>query len=138
MKPEMKVLALMTVMVLAALPAYAITEGTEAAVPGKTLVDFQKEFAGTKPVVGWNKYQDFMTWGRVPQPSLGVQQMRATPLEKSIADYMLGSKPAAGFLRYQEAKRDAARMGVDPKAAGTVFQPYARAGSGKAVTAQIW
>lgn len=95
MKTFIKV-AVVTVILGMAVPAFAITQGTGE---GKTLADFQKEFSGTKPVIAWHAYQHYKLFGSVPKPTLGAQAVRVGAEEKSFEDYSRGTKPVVAMLK---------------------------------------
>jgi hypothetical protein len=68
-------LGILTLSLVVVGPAYAAYEGTVSPlVPQKTLVDFQKEYSGTKPVVASLKYYDYLK--NAPNTTLDVSHIR--------------------------------------------------------------
>lgn len=107
MKTLMKVGMIGVLAGLIAIPAFAFVEGAGVSAEGKTLADFQREYAGTKPMIAWHKYQDYKLFGEVPQPTLGEKAIRVAPEERNLEDFMRGTKPVAGWLAQEEAERRA-------------------------------
>ncbi len=108
MKTTLKVLGFSLAVVALSFPVYAGLE-VGMAPAAKTLIDFQRDFTGTKPVIAWHKYQDYLQMKNVPQPTLGVSRMRVSPEEMTANDYAAGTKGIAGLLKFWEAKRELAR-----------------------------
>lgn len=104
MKTTMKILGLILMVAAMAIPAYAAGEAGVAPM-GKTLAEFQNDFAGTKPVVAWHKYQDAVRLKDAPAPTLSVSRMRVSPEDMTIDDLAAGTKPVAGWLKYHSAKQ---------------------------------
>ncbi|MBI4549410.1 MAG: hypothetical protein HY714_00590 [Candidatus Omnitrophica bacterium] len=115
MKTHTKIAVLLILALIAAVPAFAAAESS-IAVEGKTLADFQREYAGTKPVVAWHKFQEYQLVGSAPRPTLSVNRIRLTPEEMTSTEFARGTKPAVGVLIKSEAERAAAR----PKTLGAV------------------
>jgi hypothetical protein len=109
MKTDTKIAALLILALILAMPAFAATEGVTAGIGEKTLADFQKEYAGTKPIVAWHKFQEYQLVGSAPRPTLSVAQIRLSPEEMTSLDFARGTKPSVGILMKEEAERTAAR-----------------------------
>ena len=110
MKNSYKVLGLMLVLALIAIPAYAAmeTSGSEVVAPVKTLADFQKEWSGSKPITPILKYYDWKTMLELaPKPTLAVSRMRTEGVtldEKTLANLNRGTKPVIGYIQAEEKK----------------------------------
>ena len=104
MKTTWKILGLVLMVAAIAIPAYAAGEAGVAPM-GKTLAEFQNDFAGTKPVVAWHKYQDALRLKDAPTPTLSVSRMRVSPEDMTIDDFAAGTKPVAGWLKYNGPKQ---------------------------------
>lgn len=79
-----------------AVSAYAFDSAVEQA-PAKTLADFQREYSGTKPVVAWMKYHDYLSLQKMPRPTLEPSRIRmeaAPPYEGAS-----GTKDVVKFTR---------------------------------------
>lgn len=76
MKTVKGLLGILALSFVMAAPAYAAYEGGAIvpSTPQKTLGDFQKEYSGTKPVVAFLKYYDYLK--NAPQTTLDVRHMR--------------------------------------------------------------
>ncbi len=107
MKTTLKVLGLIMMVAAMAIPVYAAGEAGVAPM-GKTLVDFQNDFSGTKPVIGWHKYQDYLRLKDAPAPTLAVSRMRVSPEDMTADDFAAGTKPVAGWLNYHSSKQQPA------------------------------
>lgn len=95
MRNYQKVLAVALPLLFVAVQAYAAMEATGVQVPAKTLGDFQKEYSGTKPIVAWNKYQEYKRLQNAPRPTLEASRMRTEP---AVFDEYAGTKPIVRFL----------------------------------------
>ena len=104
MKTTWKILGLVLMVAAIAIPAYAAGEAGVAPM-GKTLAEFQNDFAGTKPVVACHKYQDALRLKDAPAPTLSVSRMRVSPEDMTIDDFAAGTKPVAGWLKYNGPKQ---------------------------------
>ncbi len=94
-----KLLGLIVILGLVAAPVYGAME-TAAEAPGKTLADFQRAYAGTKPVIAWHKFQEYQMLQKAPRTTLEPSHMRAES-KPGVSDenYDRGTKPVINFLR---------------------------------------
>ncbi len=101
MKSLIGLLGVLVVSFVVVWPAYAASEGMTTDLPPsvKTLGDFQKEYSGTKPVVAYLKYYDYLK--NAPKPTLGLERMRTGPsiLGVGTADQDTGTKPVVKYLK---------------------------------------
>ena len=109
MKNFNRILGGTLVTLLVVIPAYAAMETAGIETPAKTLADFQIQYSGTKPMIAWNKYQEYKTIQNVPRPTLEVSRMRIEPL---MVNQFAGTKPAVGFTRKHQAKEIAPFVGT--------------------------
>ncbi len=98
-----KVAAVLAVVVLVAAPAFAAGAAGMAPAP---LVDYQKAYTGTKPVVAWTMYQEGKVLGKAPRPTLGPARLR---FEAGVRDEV-GTKQVAAFVKPHKAELGA-RLG---------------------------
>ena len=96
MRNIMKMAGWMIALVFVTVQAYAVMESAELQAPGKSLGDFQKAYSGTKPVVAWHKYQEYLMLEKAPRTTLAPSRMRE---ETASADPAHGSKPVIGLLK---------------------------------------
>lgn len=96
MKTTAKVLAVIAVMATAG-AAYAAGGEMAAQVPGKTLADFQAQFAGTKPVVAIDKYLEYQALQLAPKPTLAQPRLREEGRGPAT-----GTKPVLQMLERRE------------------------------------
>lgn len=97
MKNLNKLLGLVLLIGLIAMPVYAIEEATTMAST-KTLADFQKEYSGTKPIVAWNKYHEYLAeLKKAPRPTLEKSRMRIEP-DLSV-ERSRGTKDVVAFTK---------------------------------------
>jgi hypothetical protein len=92
--------------------ATAMVETGGIVAPEKTLADFQRENAGTKLVVAWNKYAEYKSF---PRPTLEAGRIRTeamAPAKTAVADYAAGTKWVVGFWKSLEGEREAVKMPV--------------------------
>ncbi len=102
MKTQIKLMTLITVLGLFAIPAYA--DEMAAGMPGKTLADFQKEYSGTKPIVAWNRYHEYLQLQKAPRPTLESSRAR---MEVSLpADSSSGTKGVVAFTKSANANSE--------------------------------
>lgn len=102
MKNAYKLLGLMLVFALTAIPAYGAMETAGGAVtPTMTFEDFQRDYSGTKPIVATLKFHEYQ-WllQYAPRPTLLISRMREEPAAAST----LGTKPVVGILKTSEIK----------------------------------
>lgn len=101
MKTAMKVVGAMIALGLFTAGAYAEMVEVEMPAPGKTLVDFKAEYAGTKPVVAVLKHWEYQALQMAPKPTLAVAAIR----EERGQDFATGTKPVIGALKRLEEKK---------------------------------
>lgn len=98
---------------------------------GKTLLDFQRQYSGSKPIVAFEKYQEYRRAQETERSEASEAQPAAesfgisgqTNGVKTFRDFQReysGTKPVAAFHKYQEY-RQAQRAGR-PVAQPTVLQ----------------
>lgn len=100
MKNQIKLITLIAVLGFLAIPAYA--DEMAAGMPGKTLADFQKEYSGTKPIVAWNKYHEYLALQKAPRPTLEPSRMRTEHVHPAVAS---GTKDIVAFLKRGDENR---------------------------------
>lgn len=76
-----------------------------AQIPVKTLADFQKEYSGTKPIVAWNKYHEYLALQKAPKATLESSRMRVEYVHSSVAS---GTKDVVAFLKRGDENRKSA------------------------------
>ena len=94
-----------------AVSAYAFDSALEQAPTTKTLADFQKEYSGTKSVVAWMKYHDYLALQKMPRPTLESSSMRVEPAPpfKGIS----GTKDIVKFTRSRNWNSEGLEKYVD-------------------------
>ncbi len=90
MKTWTKTTAVAVVLLAAATGANAAQMAAE--LPARTLADFQKQYAATKPVVAVQKFWEYEALKATPRPTLAVSHMRT---EGDTAD--ISTKPVLGM-----------------------------------------
>ena len=100
MNTHIKVLTVALVLILVAIPAYAVME--TAGGGELTLTDFQKMYAGQKPIVAQSEYDWYQYQLKHPAPkvTLEVSRMRE---EATLADFQkvyAGQKPIVARSEY--------------------------------------
>lgn len=83
-------------MMFLAAPAYALVETSAVGVPAKTLGDFERNYSDTKPIVAWNKYQEYKRLQNAPRPTLSVSRMRTW---ETFEGGLSGTKPIVRATR---------------------------------------
>ncbi len=122
MKTQIKLMTLIAVLGWLAIPAYA--DEMAAGMPGKTLSDFQKEYSGTKPIVAWNKYQEYLQLQKTPRPTLEPSRAR---MEANLpADSSSGTKAVVAFTK--SANADSEGLAKDVKQSGN-YMPERTSGT---------
>ena len=112
MRNFMKSIAGLAVMAMAVAPVYAALETVESA---KSLADFQKQYAGTKPVVAFDKYREFNTLQKFPRPTLESSRIRT---EVEVSDFS-GTKPIVKFTMSHRPQRTSEAYIEPPYGSGT-------------------
>lgn len=102
----LKLIGSLLTLALIAVPAYAVSETAGKELPTLTLSDFQR--SGDKPVVAWNKFQDYKRRLRqAPQPTLAPSRMvtneTTAPRGMSNWDDSHGTKPVVRFLKQRKS-----------------------------------
>ncbi|HXV28182.1 MAG TPA: hypothetical protein VD913_04375 [bacterium] len=86
------ILGIVTIVMFAAVSAYAAMEAGVVEVPGKTLGDFERQYSHTKPMIAWSKFQEYRRLENAPRPTLSVSRMRTGG---TFEEGMTWSKPLA-------------------------------------------
>ncbi len=93
-----------------AVSAYALDSAVEQ-TPTKTFADFQKEYYGTKPVVAWMKYHDYLALQKMPKPTLEPSRMRIEPAPPF--EGISGTKDIVKFTRSRNWNSEGLEKYVD-------------------------
>ena len=91
-----KILGIVVTIMFLAAPAYAVVETGAVGAPAKTLADFERSYSDTKPIVAWNKYQEYRRLQNAPRPTLSVSRMRTW---ETFEGGLSGTKPIVRATR---------------------------------------
>lgn len=97
------VVLMLSMIVLPATPVVAETAGTAGEL---TLADFQRTYAGQKPIVARSEYERYQYRLKhpAPKPTLDVSRIRAEEPGKTLADFhrmYAGQKPIVARSEYE-------------------------------------
>ncbi len=101
MKNRYLIIALTVAFILSTTPILTAEISGEQ-MPMRTLADFQKEYSGTKPIVAWNKYHEYLALQKAPKPTLEPSRMR---FESNAPESARGTKDVVAFLKRGDENR---------------------------------